>query len=103
MYLPMKFSQQYYAFVNELEAEVKCVYVCWQAYFAHNPSHLQKILRELVKFEQSGGEEVGQLRDTVLPLLKGNQVLEREFLLLFASEPPPPDRWDVTYLRRFLQ
>ncbi|CAG0899313.1 unnamed protein product, partial [Darwinula stevensoni] len=56
--------------------------------FASQPSHLHKISKTLMQAKKACASDE-QLKKAVLPLLKGNQYLIEEFLLLLPKEKPP--------------
>uniref|UniRef100_A0A1Y1MDI7 Myb-like domain-containing protein n=1 Tax=Photinus pyralis TaxID=7054 RepID=A0A1Y1MDI7_PHOPY len=61
-----------------------------ELYFKDQPAQLRKIYRSLTYLTTCVDINMERVKATILPLLKGNNLLTDWFLQIFPSEPPPP-------------
>lgn len=60
-----------------------------EIYFKDQPSHVRKIYRSLNELEACVDVTMENVKNTILPLLKGNKLLTDWFLQIFPKERPP--------------
>ncbi|EFX70856.1 hypothetical protein DAPPUDRAFT_327730 [Daphnia pulex] len=59
-------------------------------HFKDSPSQLERTLKTLQQVESSASPNINDIKNTILPLLKGNAHLTQGFLQLFPDDVPPP-------------
>ncbi|KAJ8942700.1 hypothetical protein NQ318_023432 [Aromia moschata] len=64
---------------------------------ADQPSQLRKIYKSLTELSQSVGVSMGKIKNTLLPMFKGNAILSDLFLQNFLDERPPPSLLEGPY------
>ncbi|XP_038071708.1 GON-4-like protein isoform X2 [Patiria miniata] len=60
-----------------------------EVHFQKNPSQFQKVLSTIMEWGSNDDRTNNDLKESILPLLKGQPHLEQEFSLLFPDERPP--------------
>lgn len=60
-----------------------------EIYFKEQPAQLRKIYRSLTDLSTCMNVTMDHVKNTILPLLKGNTLLTDWFLQIFPCEPPP--------------
>lgn len=60
-----------------------------EVYLSNQPAQLRKIYNSLTELANSCDLKMDQIRNTILPLLKGNTLLIEWFLHMFPCEAPP--------------
>ncbi|XP_022103004.1 GON-4-like protein [Acanthaster planci] len=60
-----------------------------EVHFQKNPAQFQKVLNTIMEWGADEDHTNNDLKESILPLLKGQPHLEQEFSLLFADERPP--------------
>lgn len=61
----------------------------FQIHFKDSPSQLKRTLKALQQVESSASPSANDIKNAVLPILKGNGHLTQVFLQLFPDDPPP--------------
>lgn len=61
-----------------------------QIHFKDSPSQLKRTLKTLQQVESSASPNINDIKNAILPLLKGNAHLTQGFLQLFPDDAPPP-------------
>ncbi|XP_046632083.1 uncharacterized protein LOC124311787 isoform X2 [Daphnia pulicaria] len=59
-------------------------------HFKDSPSQLKRTLKTLQQVESSASPNINEIKNAILPLLKGNAHLTQGFLQLFPDDAPPP-------------
>lgn len=60
-----------------------------QVYFKDQPSQMKKIIKAFTDLTESSDLTMDTIKETILPLLKGNVALTEWFLQTFSTEKPP--------------
>lgn len=61
-----------------------------EIHFKEQPAQLRKIYRSLTDLCACMNVSMDKVKNTILPLLRGNSLLTDWFLQIFPCEPPPP-------------
>ncbi|XP_046453130.1 uncharacterized protein LOC124200844 isoform X2 [Daphnia pulex] len=59
-------------------------------HFKDSPSQLKRTLKTLQQVESNASPNINDIKNAILPLLKGNAHLTQGFLQLFPDDVPPP-------------
>lgn len=60
-----------------------------EIYFKDQPSHVKRIYRSISELSTCVDVSMERVKNTILPLLKGNKLLTDWFLQIFPTECPP--------------
>jgi len=86
---PVFFLPSIKRFVKGYRPLIYFEFICVQVFFGKQPQHLRKIYSCWSSLADNPNLTLEDVRSTIIPLLKGNKLLEESFIELLPGAMPP--------------